>query len=88
MFLVKSQDEFVPRVIDESDFITNGLQVEAAVEHASVFCESMREENVMVNFEDETEKAAPDAPVVIELLRIVHELWFDNVAGELCMPKA
>ena len=69
-------------MIDELDFIANGLQVEVAVEHASVFCEIMREEKVRVNLEEVTEKAAPDAFVVIELLRTIHELWFDNVAGE------
>ena len=48
MFLINSQDELVPTLIDEPDFIANGLQVEVAVEHASVFCANTREERMMM----------------------------------------
>ena len=74
MFLVNSQDELLPTLIDEPDVIANGLQVEVVVEHASVFCASIREESMMVTFDEVARKAAPDALAISELLKILHKL--------------
>ena len=74
MFLVNSQDELLPTLIDEPVVIATGLHAEVAVEHASVFCENMREERVIVKLDEMARKAAPDAFAISELFRILQEL--------------
>ena len=74
MFLVNSQDELLPTWIEEPDFIANGLQVKVVVKHASVFCENMREERVIVKLDETARKADPDAFATSELFRILQEL--------------
>ena len=86
MFLVNSQNEFVPILIEETDVIANGLQVELVVEQASVLCVKMRDERMaMVIFDEMARKAAPDAFAISELFMTLQELRFDNVAGEESM---
>ena len=74
VLLVNCQDELPPTVIDEPDVIANGLQVEAVAEHTSVFCANIREEKLMMKFEEAARKAAPDAFAMSELFRTIQEL--------------
>ena len=75
MFLVNSQDELLPKVIEEPEVIANGLQVEVVVEHASVFCENTREERMIETLDEVARlKAAPDALAISELFRTLQEL--------------
>ena len=59
VFLVNNQDDLLPTIIDEPDLIANGLQVEVAVEHASVFCENTREERMIETLDEAARNAAP-----------------------------
>ena len=89
MFLVNSQNEFVPILIEETDVIANGLQVELVVEQASVHCVKMRDERMtMVIFDEVARKAAPDAFAISDPFRTLQELRFEMVAGEESMRKA
>ena len=74
VFLVNSQDDLVPRLIDELEVIANGLQVEVAVEHASVFCESINDDWMRETLDDVARKAAPDASAISELFKTLQEL--------------
>ena len=74
MFLVNSQDELIPTFIDEPEVSANGLQGAAVAEHTSVFCENMREEMMILKFDEMARKAAPDAFAMSELFRILQEL--------------
>ena len=74
MFLVSSQDELLPRVIDEPEVIANGLQVEVVVEHDSVFWENTSKERMMETLDEAARKVAPDALAISELFRTHQEL--------------
>ena len=68
MFFVSSQNELLPKIIEEPDAIKNGLQAEVDRMHLSVLCVTVRLEAMIVRLDALARKAAPDASIINEAL--------------------
>ena len=88
VFLVSSQVELFPIVIEELDIIANGLQVEVLLMHAKVLSMNMRAEVTSVTAEASARKALPDPFTITELFTTIHELCCETLTGEVKKENA